>query len=119
MNRPVVSVWQPMSTAPKNKSILVWHDHEADKGSLDGGKTLTPYACYIEYNGHYLKTGFAVAVWKEAFTENDDGMGTSHYPACWFLDDEYGVDEIPLNPLCWMPIPEVPERYIQEPYGKS
>lgn len=108
-----MTCWEPIETAPKDKPIIVWHDHEADPETHDEGKTITAYCCWREAFGTHKETGLAIAVWIEGEWETDD-MGGRQFkmPDAWFVDD--GNNETPLNPVFWLPMPILPTGNTRE-----
>jgi hypothetical protein len=98
--------WYPIETAPRDGTpILGWCVHEADCGSLDGGKTLTTYAAHYEGLSH-VQNGPNVLVFGGEYNESDWETGDKlHISAWWFM---YGSEfEVAANPILWQPI-EVP-----------
>lgn len=97
------SRWQPIETAPKDRPILAWCDHEADPYSVDD-KTLTTYAAHAEGLGH-APTGCHIVEWGGGWTESyEDGGG--EMSDWWFVaGSEF---EVAANPTHWMPLPASP-----------
>lgn len=97
------SRWQPIETAPKDRPILAWCDHEADPYSVDD-KTLTTYAAHAEGLGH-APTGCHIVEWGGGWTESyEDGGG--EMSDWWFVaGSEF---EVAANPTHWMPLPPAP-----------
>lgn len=98
----------PMDTAPKDRPILAWCDHEADPQVLkefpDGRRHLTLYAAHSEGMG-YVPTGWAIVEWGGAFNDsNYEYPNGANLPDWWF---QAGTDfEIAANPVEWWPLPE-------------
>lgn len=88
------TAWRPMTDPPpKDKPILVWHDHEGDPHHVDDVPTAYGYWCDV-YSECRIP-GAYVAIWFEP-SDPDDG------PGWWFLNDD-GL-EFPLSPVLWKPI---------------
>ena len=103
-------VWQPMETAPKDRDILVWHDHESDPyyDPNDPDK-LTDYAVWCEIHGYLDYRGLMIAKWlPQQFETVDEYGGGINMPAWWHVKsvDDY---EMVCNPTHWMPLPQEPE----------
>lgn len=92
---------KPMSTAPKDRPILAWCDHEADSEYEPDGKRLTLYAAHREGLSN-VGTGFRVIVWGGGFYDSEEDGG-AHLPDWWFLDD--GNFETAANPTAWWDLP--------------
>lgn len=104
--------WQPIETAPKDKPILVWFDHDADPYQADDEK-LTDYACHAEGGDFLSGNGIAIARWCEGWHE-DDGWESANppywMPAMWcaWFNGDY-ADQV-VNALFWVPLPPPPEN---------
>jgi len=106
-----MSEWKPMGTAPKDRDILVWYDHDRDPyQDPEDDSRLTDYAVWCE-SGNYLRgRGWAIARWFPEFFETTDGYGSGFYlPAWWFAreGDDY---EWVCNPTRWVPLPAPPSQ---------
>jgi len=95
-------IGHPIGTAPKDRPILAWCDHEADPRSLDDtGKKLTLYAAHAEGLSH-APTGYHIVEWGGAWADSqEDGGG--NLPDWWFVvGSEF---EQAANPVRWWPLP--------------
>ncbi len=102
----VKSEWQPIETAPKDKPILAWCDHEADPYVLDGVKgTITLYAANYEGLSH-APTGWHIVEWGGAFDDSTWEYRGASLLDWWFVcGSEF---EVAANPTHWMPLPSPP-----------
>ena len=94
--------WQPIETAPKDRPILVWCDHEADPWVREsppwGGSSLTLYAAHSEGMSH-AGTGYYIVEWGGAFDDSNWEYDGGHLPDWWFVA---GSDfEVAANPIKW------------------
>ena len=104
-----MSSWQPIATAPTDRPVLAWCDHEADQfqaGVTDDGRSvLTLYASHAEGMG-YAPTGLHIVEWGGGFDDSSWEYQGAHLPDWWFVA---GSDfEIAANPTHWMPLPNPP-----------
>lgn len=101
----MMSEWQPIETAPMDKPILAWCDHEADPFFEDRDKgNLTTYAAHAEGLGT-APTGIHIIVWGGGWSDgSEDGGGW--LPDWWFV--EGSEFELAANPTHWMPLPKPP-----------
>jgi hypothetical protein len=102
-----MSTWQPIETAPKDKPILAWCDHEADPYVEDeeAGR-LTLYAAHGE-GLSYAETGYHIIEWGGAFDDSTYEYQGASLPDWWFVvGSEF---EVTANPTHWMPLPPPPE----------
>ena len=99
-------IWRPIETAPKDKPILAWCNHEADPWSLNDGKSLTLYAAHAEGTS-YAPTGIHIVEWGGAFDDSSwEYPNQAHLPDWWFVvGSEF---ERAANPTHWMPLPADP-----------
>ena len=93
---------QPIETAPKDRPILVWCDHEADPfiggKTADGRDFLTLYAAHSEGMSH-APTGYHIVEWGGAFDDSSWEYTGASLPDWWFVA---GSDfEVAANPVLW------------------
>ena len=99
--------FKSMETAPKDRPILVLHNHDADTYYDPWNPmSLTTYAAHCE--GLSSRPGITVcsAVWGGSYSEDVSGEGWGphiYIPDWWF--EESSDFEIPLNPIGWMDRP--------------
>ena len=101
--------WQPIETAPKDRDLLVWFDHEADPyQDPEDPNRLTDYAAWTE-GGDFLEgRGWCIARWCAAHWEAVDEYGGGYWlPAWWFARENDDYERV-VNPTHWMPLPEPP-----------
>lgn len=101
--------WKSMETAPRDRPILAWCDHQADPYTLPDGR-LTTYAAHADSMSR-VDDGYAIVVWGGAYEEYDyESFGNPIYiPDWWFVAGSYW--ETAANPIAWT---ELPEPYPQE-----
>ena len=100
--------WQPIVTAPKDRPIWVFYDHDADP-YFDGESKLTPYGAACEAGVCKHGKGQCAAEWADDYKEDvsSDGWGPRHtVPGWWF--EEGSNFEIAVNPTHWMEKPADP-----------
>ena len=106
-----MSEWQPIETAPKNKPILVWYDHDADPYHDANSGKLTDYACHAEGGDFLSGKGVTIAKWSEGWHESEGWESPVEYcmPAVWsaWFNGDY-ADHV-CFPLFWQPLPEPPQ----------
>lgn len=110
-------MWQPIETAPKDRPILVWFDHDQDnyEDPENPGK-LTPYACYADGGDFFQGSGVTIAKWSDEWWENDgwESAGPGYFMpgvwSAWFNGDF--ADHV-VNALFWMPMPDSPTAIAQ------
>lgn len=105
MTKFIWSEPQLISTAPKDKPILAWCDHESDPYELgrtcDGRSKLTLYAGHAEGLRH-APTGWHIVEWGGGWSDSIDDGG-AWMPDWWFVaGSEF---EIAANPTHWLPLP--------------
>lgn len=92
---------QSMETAPKDRKILCWCDHEVDPYWEDGGPSLTLYGAHAEGMGH-AETGFHILEWGGGVSFGED-EGGGYLPDWWFVaGSEF---EVAANPTHWAELP--------------
>lgn len=98
--------WQPIETAPKDRDILVWFDHDADPYfEQNDSHRLTDYAANAEACGYLQGRGYAIAKWMPPEFEATDEYGSGfEIPAGWFSRGDYGDYENACNALRWTPL---------------
>jgi hypothetical protein len=102
--------WQPIETAPKDRDILVWFDHEADPyQDPENPDRLTDYAAWAESGDFMAGKGVCIAKWSPAFWESVDEYGAGYWLPAWWFAKQFGDYEYPCNPTHWMPLPDPPE----------
>lgn len=102
--------WQTIETAPKDREILVWYDHDADPyQDPDNPDRLTPYGTWADSGDFLYGKGVCIAKHHGQHWESVDEYGGGYWmPAAWFAleNDDY---ERVVNPTHWMPLPEAPK----------
>lgn len=93
------AAWRPIATAPKDQTIVVWHEHASDPYFEEGSDRLTVYGAHTEglCTGK-MPDGVYMAQWGGEWDDFPDGF----IPAWWFV---LGSDwEKPLAPTHWQPL---------------
>lgn len=97
--------WQSMESAPKDRRIVVWCDHNADKYFDDASQTLSPYGTYCEGGNGHASDGLHVVEWQDQYEEGSYEEGYYHMPGWWFVVD---TDcELVANPVAWIDVVEL------------
>ncbi len=96
--------WQPMTTAPKDRPIVVWCVDDCKDPGCCHHNEATPdgmclYHAHAEGLAHVLD-GLNVVVWGGAWEDSWEDGGSS-MPDWWFAKDS--DFECPANPVCWWP----------------
>jgi hypothetical protein len=106
--------WQPIKTAPKDRDVLVWYDHDADPcHDPNNPKRLTDYGFWVETGNFLSGRGVTIAAW---------------FPPEWEASDDYAYwtravwrskgDDADYYNACnathWMPLPDEPDPASQE-----
>jgi hypothetical protein len=101
--------WQRIETAPKDKDILVWYDHDADPYfERDGAHRLTDYAAWAENGDFMAGKGICIASHYPQQWEAEDEYGSGYWmPAAWFCKENDDYERF-VNPTHWMQLPEPP-----------
>lgn len=102
-----MSEWQSIETAPKDKPILAWCNHDADPYVEDAQTgRLTTYGAHCEGLA-YATDGYNVVEWGGETSEYGEYNELLYsIPDWWFV---VGSDfEVAANPTHWMPLPEPP-----------
>jgi len=102
--------WQPIETAPKDRDILVWYDHDADPyQDPQNPDHLTDYAANAEGAEFLEGSGVTVAKWQPKQWEAQDEYGGGFWlPAGWFSRGDFQHYEVVCNAVAWMPLPAPP-----------
>lgn len=101
--------WRNIETAPKDRDVLVWYDHDADPYQDPGNPDrLTPYGTWVENGEFQLGKGVCVAQYHPSYLV-DEGEDSYTLPAAWFARED-GYYERVVNPTHWMPLPEPPRE---------
>lgn len=100
---------QSMDTAPRDRPILVWHDHNSDPYHdpfWEERGRLTIYGGHCEGLSMRGEVGFVEAEWGGGWSDSwEDGGGSM--PDWWFMvGSEF---EVPLAPVGWIDIYEIVE----------
>ena len=115
-NNNLPTGWLPMESAPKNRAILGWCQHEADPYYLEDGKRLTLYGAHAEGVGH-AADGPNIIEWGGAFDDSTWEAPGASLPDWWFVAN---TDfEVVANPIAWLPIPGVTYAGKSEAVGAS
>jgi len=103
--------WQDMSSAPKDRPILAWCDHEADPYHLetpDGKGRLTDYSAWADGLSH-ASDGFHVLEWGGGYHDTNAPEGPEEWmPDWWFVAGS--AFELAANPTHWLPLPPAPGK---------
>ena len=101
-------ILQTIETAPKDRPILAWCDHEADPYHV--GDRLTIYAAHAEGLSH-APTGFHIIEWGGGFTDvGEYGVVEASLPDWWFVcGSEW---EQAANPTHWCDLPAPPTEQV-------
>ena len=102
--------WQPINTAPKDRDVLVWYDHDADPyQDTDIPYKLTDYGTWTERGDFLDGKGICIAKWHDRYWEPVDEYDAGYWlPAAWFAAENDDYARV-VNPTHWMPLPEAPK----------
>ena len=106
MNQESWPQGKSIDTAPKDRPILAWCNHEADPCFVNEEKgTLTLYAAHYEGLSH-APTGFHIVEWGGAFDDSTwEFPNQAWLPDWWFVvGSEF---EQAANPILWWELPTV------------
>lgn len=104
-----MDVLKTIESAPKDRDILVWFDHEADPyQDPHNPDRLTDYAVWAE-SGEFLDgKGFCIAKWHTAIWESEDEYGNGYWlPSWWFAKENDDYERV-VNPTNWTDLPVPP-----------
>ena len=91
----------PMNTAPKDRPILAYCQHEADPYVTEDPRILTTYGAHCESLSH-VEDGFHVVEWGGEYVDSDGSI-----PDWWF---RFGSEfEEVASPIAFMELPDLPE----------
>jgi len=115
-----VGEWQSIETAPKDRPILVWFDHDADPYSdPEESDKLTAYACHAEGGDFLSGAGIAIAHWSDGWHETVDEYGSGYWmPAVWLAWFNGDFADHVLNPIHWMPHPPPSTQQEAQRHGE-
>jgi len=101
--------YQPIETAPHDRPVLVYYDHDADtyQDPANPGR-LTDYAANAEGWDYLDGRGVTIAHWADSHEENDGWEAANSYtiPACWLAWLNGDMTEYAVNALLWAEIPQ-------------
>lgn len=101
-----MSDWQPIDTAPKDRPIWVYYDHDEDPGWVDD--TMTEYCCYAEAGVNKTGKGQVEAVWFDGEIQENEYNGDRYLdPGWWFINDGDGTA---INATHWRELPPPPKQ---------
>jgi hypothetical protein len=91
---------EPIATAPRDRVILAWCNHEADPYH-ESDKRLTLYAAHAEGLSH-AENGWQKVVWGGGWADSEEDGG-GWLPDWWFVaGSEF---EVAANPTHWVDLP--------------
>lgn len=97
---------EPIETAPKDRPILAWCDHEADPYFIGNGN-LTLYGGHAEGMSH-APTGFHIVEWGGSWDDRTHEFDGGWMPDWWFVaGSEF---EVAANPTHWTDLPGRPSK---------
>lgn len=106
-------LWQPISTAPKDKPILAWCVADCGDPACGYSENASPDAVNLcLYHGHAeglsaTGEGLAIVEWGGSWDDSTWEYSGGWMPDWWF---RFGSEfEEAANPTHWMPLPEPPK----------
>lgn len=106
------SEWQPIESAPRDKPVLVWYDHDADPYQHPEKEgLLTDYATHAEGGDFLSGIGICIAQWNEGYHESEGWESDISYwmPPVWLAQLDGDNTDYAVNPTHWIPLPEPPK----------
>lgn len=97
-----------INTAPRDRDILVFYDHDADPYYDPNDPTrLTEYASWAESGDFLDGKGWAIAKWQPQWFESTDQYGGGYWMlAAWFSRGDFCDYETVCNPIGWCDLPD-------------
>jgi len=109
--------WKPIASAPKDRPVLVYYDHNADTYyDTENPHCLTAYAANADGVGYVPGYGQIVAMWSDGYHEDDgyeDPTGGYWVPGGWFPCINGEPQDDVCNALFWRDLDADPQEPVK------